>query len=71
LLNEHLASTDEGNDPVNLFPEKQVHSEDCSPKAKALILALKVGFLTGLSVLFIVTDKTTNSLRNTFLIFAS
>lgn len=61
LLDEHLASTDEGNNPVNLFAEKQAHQEDCSPKAKALSLALKVGFLTGLSMLFLVADKTTIS----------
>ncbi|PNF17383.1 hypothetical protein B7P43_G02959 [Cryptotermes secundus] len=57
LLDEHLASIDEGNDPVNLFAEKQTHHEDCSPKAKALSLALKYGFVTPLTSLVVVIPK--------------
>jgi hypothetical protein len=53
LLDEQLASIDKGNDPLDLFTEKQAHHEDSSPKEKALSLALKVGFLAGHSVLIL------------------
>jgi hypothetical protein len=57
LLDKHLASTDKGNDLVDLFAEKQAHHEDSSPKARALSLALKVGLLTRHLVMFLVADK--------------
>jgi hypothetical protein len=70
LLDEHLTSADKDNDPVDLFAKNQAHHEGSSPKAKALSLALKVGFLIWHSVLFLVADKNIISWRNSFLIFA-
>lgn len=57
LLDEHLASTDKDSVPVDLLAEKQAHHEGSSPKAKALCLALKYGFVTPLTSLVVVIPK--------------
>ncbi|XP_021926136.1 inter-alpha-trypsin inhibitor heavy chain H3-like isoform X2 [Zootermopsis nevadensis] len=57
LLDQYLASTDKDSDPLGtteLIKEKQADYEDSSPKARALSLALKYGFVTPVTSLVLV-----------------